>query len=92
MNEKEQRRQQAATNRVGNLFGLTEVEMAWTPEPVIVGWYQEDPGTVKGRRHVCLRCQPTKPFSGPWKAVQATQLAARMPCTQCGTNLEDTVA
>lgn len=91
MNEKDLKRQQDAITMVGAIFGFTESELDWTPAWVIVGWYQEDPDTVKGRRHVCLRCQPTKPFSGPWKAVQATQLAARMPCTQCGTNLEDTV-
>lgn len=78
-----------AVARVGNLFGLT-VEPVALPAFDIVGWAQPVPGTCKGSRHLCIRCQDRKPVAlgGPWDQVQRSQLAAAAPCSLCGVPLE----
>jgi hypothetical protein len=59
------------------------------PEPAIVGWCQPALGTVKGKHHRCIECQPSKPAGGHWEALVVSRLAAREKCTVCGRKLED---
>lgn len=87
MNRKTYQQQLDAIERVGTLMGFT---LEATPEPDVVGWMRPADGAVKGKDHLCRRCQSDAPKAlvGPWLPVQRTQLAAAQPCSLCGVPLE----
>ncbi|MGE0225485.1 MAG: hypothetical protein AB7S57_19610 [Acetobacteraceae bacterium] len=72
---------------IGTLLGLEALPAV---EPDIVGWMRPVDGTVKGKDHLCRRCQSDMPkaLAGPWVPVQRSQLAAVQPCSLCGVPLE----
>lgn len=87
MTRKDHQRQLDAIDRVGTLMGFT---LDATQEPDVVGWMRPADGTVKGKDHLCRRCQDAAPkaLAGPWHQVQRSQLAAKAPCSLCGVPLE----
>lgn len=70
-------------------MGLLGLDDGPERNPDVVGWFQPAGWTLKGVNHLCLVCEPSQPVG--FKAVMKNLLAARMPCTRCGTCLETQV-
>lgn len=70
--------------RTGHLMGFSDTVASLEN---VVGWADGWAVSMKGRNHVCIRCQPANP-GGTFLAVHRHRLAARSACTQCGTVLE----
>lgn len=86
MNRNDEQAQLDATARVATLFGIS-----LPPEepPDVVGWCLPAPGgSVKGKAHRCIDCQPERPGVG-WDVLVRSRLAARERCTVCSRRLED---
>lgn len=87
--ERRERDEQAAQDRVALLFGLTPPEPL--PQPDIVGWMQRSPDTMLGVNHVCIGCSPKRPGKGHWELVTRDRAAATRRCTRCDVILEQVV-
>lgn len=78
----------AAAERMGVLVGL-QAPPETAPQPV--GWMMPVAGSIYGRGHLCVTCQPTSP-STIFVPVYVQQVAARQVCRRCHQPLEQVAA
>lgn len=67
-------------------LGLVGFQDGAEANPDLVGWSKPSTSTMKGTDHLCIRCHAWQPLG--FRPVMRNLLAARMPCTHCGTVLE----
>jgi len=76
--------QDRAMQRFGELFGLDDGTVAFSPPSVIVGWYD-----ALTAMHFCLRCADAQWITSLFRLVYRESVHAKASCITCGRTLED---
>lgn len=72
------------THELGELFGLDEGTVAFSPPCSIVGWYHTLDDTV-----CCMPCSVAVTLTAQHRFVYAESFRARQACACCNRRLED---